>query len=113
MTKTEPYLEHIESKEIRKLVHRLYQDQPDETMGKKDINPPEQKKQDSSSANQTSFDQITSEIDKLLDSNNTLEKHAEPLETPLPEFPATEKPKKIERPERPEKKKGIFGFFKK
>lgn len=115
MAKTEPYLEHIESKEIRKLVHRLYQDQPDESINKEEetINPSNNSEPISPTNNNTSFDQITSEIDKILDSSNSLEKHAEPTETPLPEFPATEKPKKVEKPDRPDKKRGFFGFFKK
>ena len=115
MAETEPYLEHIESKEIRKLVHRLYQEQPDTSINKKeDMTTPSNHKEPSSlTYNDTSFDQIASEIDKILESTNSLEKHGEPTESPLPEFPATEKPKKVEKPERPDKKRGFFGFFKK
>ena len=113
MSNTEPYLEHIESKEIRKLVHRLYQDQPDQSLKKQDITSSTQEQNEPLSPNQTSHDKIASEIDQLLNANNSLDRHAEAVETPLPEFPATEKPKKIKRPERPEKRKGIFGFFKK
>ena len=115
MAKTEPYLEHIESKEIRKLVHRLYQDQPDQTINKDEdtTTPLNHNEPSSPTSNDTSFDRIASEIDKVLESSNSLEKHAEPTETPLPEFPVTEKPKKVEKPERPDKKRGIFGFFKK
>lgn len=159
LSKTEPYLEHIESKEIKKLIHRLYQDQPDrsittghdmkihlketeiKTPPTRPTRPPtptpkhksNQVSQNSQSSptqdyepNLEAHDYIASEIDKLLDSNDELDKHAEPIEptsteppepkvteSPLPEFPATEKPKKIEKPQRPEKKRGFFNFFKK
>lgn len=117
MAKTEPYLEHIESKEIRKLVRRLYQDQPDQSINKEEVTekpqPQQQNISDISPTSSDTHDQIASEIDKLLQSDSSMDQYAEPTETPLPEFPATEKPKKIEKPERPEKKKGIFGFFKK
>lgn len=149
LSKTEPYLEHIESKEIKKLVHRLYQDQPDKSINQghdmkihlKETTPhdtpspdkPDSKTQntrtqptDEDKPNLDAHDYIASEIDKLLDSNDSLDKNAEPtdpgsteltetepVESPLPEFPATEKPKKIDKPERPEKKRGFFSFFKK
>ncbi len=115
MAKTEPYLEHIESKEIRKLVHRLYQDQPDQSINKEEevSNPSNNNKPISPTNNDTSFNQIASEIDKVLESSNSLDHHAEPTVAPLPEFPATEKPKKVEKPERPDKKRGFFGLFKK
>lgn len=115
MAKTEPYLEHIESKEIRKLVHRLYQDQPDQSINQEEENSNLSNNHEpiSPTNNDTSFDQIASEIDKVLGSSNSLEQHAEPTVTPLPEFPATEKPKKVEKPERPDKKRGFFGLFKK
>lgn len=119
MAKTEPYLEHIESKEIRKLVRRLYQDQPDQSIKNEDAVEKAQPQQQNtgdispSPVSSDAHDQIASEIDELLKSDSSMDQYAEPTETPLPEFPATEKPKKIEKPERPEKKKGIFGFFKK
>lgn len=113
LSKAEPYLEHIESKEIKKLVHRLYEDQPDKAMEIKGEDKPMAEKR--SAPAKDSHDYIASEIDKLLKNSDSLDQHATPTptETPLPEFPATEKPKKIEKPKRPEKKRGFFGFFKK
>ena len=127
--KSEPYLEHIDSKEIKKLVHRLYNDQPDRAENRnadKDFfeKYPSEKPALSTTDNLTQdshsqHDHIASEIDKLLEDSTSLDQHvdpvdsSEPLESPMPEFPATEKPKKIEKPKRPEKKRGFFGFFKK
>ena len=124
LTKGEPYLEHIDSKEIKKLVHHLYQDQPDR-FENRDANEAIRNTQSEKSKPSVnlgltqetdSHDHIASEIDKLLTDSTTLDQHvesSEPSKAPLPEFPATEKPKKIEKPKRPEKKRGFFGFFKK
>ena len=127
--KSEPYLEHIDSKEIKKLVHRLYNDQPDRAENRdadEDIyekypseKPALSKTDNLTQDSHSQHDYITSEIDKLLEDSTSLDQHIdsvdspEPLESPMPEFPATEKPKKIEKPKRPEKKRGFFGFFKK
>ncbi len=124
LTKGEPYLEHIDSKEIKKLVHRLYQDQPDHfenrdtddaVIGNKSRKAKPTIAQ-GSTQDADSHDYIASEIDNLLEDSTTLDQHAEssePTKAPLPEFPATEKPKKIEKPRHHEKKRGFFGFFKK
>jgi len=111
LSKDEPYLEHIDSKEIKKLVNRLYQDQPDESVESKDAYMPTKK--DVTLHSPDTHDHIASEIDKLLGDSTSLDQHAEPTKAPLPEFPATEKPKKIEKPERSDRKKGIFGIFRK
>ena len=124
LTKGEPYLEHIDSKEIKKLVHRLYQDQPDrfENRDTDDAVMNNKSKRAKSTIAQAlnqdtdSHDHIASEIDKLLKDSTTLDQHAEsaePSHAPLPEFPATEKPKKIEKPKHHEKKRGFLGFLKK
>ena len=126
LTKGEPYLEHIDSKEIKKLVHRLYQDQPDrlenkdadETIMNTQLEKSKKSMNHGLTPETDSHDHIASEIDKLLNDSTSLDQHvgssdSEPSEAPLPEFPATEKPKKIEKPKRPEKKRGFFGFFKK
>jgi hypothetical protein len=110
LTKDEPYLERIESKEIKKLVNRLYQDQPDHSMNINDTASPKIK--DNSLHSSDPHAHIASKIDKLFENNTALDEPAEPVKAPLPEFPATEKPKKIEKPSRPEKKRGFFGFFK-
>ena len=110
LTKDEPHLEHIESNEIKKLVNRLYMDQPDRSMNKSDKTKP--KTMDVSTSNSDSYKDIASQVDKLLSNSTSLDESAEPTIEPLPEFPATEKPKKVEKPNRPEKKRGFFGFFK-
>jgi hypothetical protein len=114
LPKAEPYLEHIESEEIKKLVLRLYEDQPDKTLHtpNEDESVMEKKETiDSASLTSDSHDQIVSEIDKLLENSTSLDEHASQDETPLPEFSATEKPKKTEKQK--EKKRGFFNFFKK
>ena len=123
LTKGEPYLEHIDSKEIKKLVHRLYRDQPDR-FENRDANEAIRNTQSEKSKPSVNLgltqetdphDHIASEIDKLLTDSTTLDQHVESSETskaPLPEFPATEKPKKIEKPKPSHQKRGFFGFFK-
>ncbi|MBS3801685.1 MAG: hypothetical protein KGY65_02940 [Candidatus Thermoplasmatota archaeon] len=126
MTKGEPYLENIDSKEIKKLVHRLYRDQPDqfenreadETIMRTQLEKSKKSMNHGLTQEPDSHDYIASEIDKLLEDSTTLDQHVdssepEPSKASLPEFPASEKPKKIEKPKRPEKKRGFFGFFKK
>lgn len=110
LTKDEPYLEHIETKEIKKLVNRLYMDQPDRSMNNADKTKP--KTMDVSASSSDSYVDVASQVDKLLGHTTTLDESYKPTMTPLPEFPATEKPKKVEKPNRPEKKRGFFGFFK-
>ena len=129
MSKSEPYLEHIDSKEIKKLVHRLYNDQPDRTENM-DVDKNIYEKYPSEEPALSTMDNVThdsdsqhdyiaSEIDKLLEDSTSLDQHVDPVdspksvESPIPEFPATEKPKKVEKPKRPEKKRGFFSFFKK
>lgn len=109
MTKTEPYLEHIESEEIDKLVHRLYHNQPDAS-----INHEETDKSIIKGDTLTdSHDEIVSEVDKLLENVDFFDSAEQEKNASLPEFPNAEKQNEIKKPKKPEKKRGFFSFFKK